>query len=88
MALYRLIIFILDILSCRMNSPNLLPALDLNTPRYQTQGSEFLRIGFYRTNYGVHEPISAAMREFNEVIGPFDLILTRYQFMNRMKLTL
>jgi hypothetical protein len=49
-------------------------------------GSEFLRIGFHRTNYGVHEPMSAAMRDFNEVIGLFDFILTRYQFMNRLKL--
>jgi hypothetical protein len=82
------IMFIFDILSGRMNSPNLLSALDLNTPRYRTRGSEFLRIGFHRTNYGVHEPMSAAMREFNEVIGLFDFILTRNQFMNRLKLTL
>jgi hypothetical protein len=61
------IMFILDILSGRMNSPNLLSALDLNTPQYQTQGSEFLRIGFHHTNYGFHETMSAAMREFYEV---------------------
>jgi hypothetical protein len=83
------IIFIFDILSGRMNSINLLmSALDLNTPRYRTRGSEFLRIGFHRTNYGVHEPMSAAMREFNEVIGLFDFILARNQFVNRQKLTL
>jgi hypothetical protein len=81
------IMFILDILSGRMNSPNLLSALDLNTPRYRTRGSEFLRIGFHRTNYGVHEPMSAAMREFNEVIGLFDFILTRNKFVNRLRLT-
>jgi hypothetical protein len=39
--------------------------------------SEFLRISFHRTNYGVHEPMYAAMREFNEVISLFDFILTR-----------
>jgi hypothetical protein len=82
------IMFIFDILSGRMNSLNLLSALDLNTSRYRTRGSEFLRIGFHRTNYGVHEPMSAAMREFNEVIGLFDFILTRNQFVNRLKLTL
>jgi hypothetical protein len=58
------------------------------TPRYRTQGSEFLRIVFHRTNYGVHETMSAAMREFNEVIGLFDFILTRNQFVNRLRLTL
>jgi hypothetical protein len=80
--------FIFDILSGRMNSPNLLSAIDLNTPRYRTRGSEFLRIGFHRTNYGVHEPMSATMREINAVIGLFDFILTRNQFVHRLKLTL
>jgi hypothetical protein len=42
------IMFIFDILGGRMNSPNLFSALDLNTPRYRTRGSEFLRIGFHR----------------------------------------
>jgi hypothetical protein len=80
--------FIFDILSGGMNSSNLSSALDLNFPRYRTRGSEFLRIGFHRTNYGVHEPISAAMSEYNEVIGLLDFILTRNQFMNCLKLTL
>jgi hypothetical protein len=34
------IMFIFDVLGGRMNSLNLLSALDLNTPRYQTRGSE------------------------------------------------
>jgi hypothetical protein len=71
-----------------MNSPTLLSALDLNTPRYRTQGSEFLQIGFHRTNNGVLLPMSAAMRAFNKVIGLFGFILTRNQFINHLKLTL
>jgi hypothetical protein len=43
------------------------------TPRYPTCGTEFLRIDFHRTNYGIHEPMSSAMRQFNEVIGLFDV---------------
>jgi hypothetical protein len=39
-------------------------------------------------NYGVHEPMPAAMRKFEEVFGLLDLILIRNQFMNRLKLTL
>jgi hypothetical protein len=88
-ALTRLFIF--DILIDRMNSPNLLSALDLNNPRYRNGGSEpseFLRIGLHRTNYGVHDPMFTAMREFNEVIGLFDFILTRNQFVNCLRLTL
>jgi hypothetical protein len=62
--------FKFDILSGKMNSPNLFSALDLNTPQYRTRGSEFLQIVFHRKNYG--ELMSAAMRKFNEVIGLFD----------------
>jgi hypothetical protein len=82
------IMFIFDVLGGRMNSPNLLSALGLKTPRYRTRGSEFLRIGFHCTNYGVHEPMSVAMREFNEVIGLFDFILTHNQFVICLRLTL
>jgi hypothetical protein len=78
------IMFVFDILSSRMNSTNLLSALDLNTLR----GSEFLRIGCHHTNYRVHEPMSTALREFNEIIGLFDFISTHNQFINSVKLTL
>jgi hypothetical protein len=80
------IMFTFDVLSDRMNSPDFLSDIDLNTPRYQTRGSEFLRIGFHRTNYRAHEPMSATMHKFNEIIGLFDFILTRNQFMNRQTL--
>jgi hypothetical protein len=82
------IMFIFDILSGRMNSPNFLSALDLNTLQNWNRGSEFLQIVFHRTNYGVHEQMSAAKRDLNEIIGLFDFILTRNQFMNRLKVTL
>jgi hypothetical protein len=50
--------------------------------------SFFVLVRVGRTDYGVHEPMSAAIREFNEAIGLFDFILTRNQFVNRLKLTL
>jgi hypothetical protein len=79
--------FIFDVLSGRVNSPNLLSVLDLITTRYPTRGTEFLRIDFHRMNYLLHEPMSSAMRQFNEVIGLFDFGLTRDQFLNRLRLT-
>jgi hypothetical protein len=45
------VLFIFDVLSGRVNSPNLLSGLDLITPRHPTRGTEFLRIDFHRTNY-------------------------------------
>jgi hypothetical protein len=69
-------------------SPSLLSVLDLISPRYPSPGTEFLPIDFHRTNYGNHEPISSAIRQFNEVIGPFDCSQTRDQFLNCLRLTL
>jgi hypothetical protein len=71
---------IFDDLSGRVNSPSLLSVLDLITPRYPTCSTEFLRIDFHRTNYGIHEPMSSAC-QFNEVIGLFDFGLTRDEFL-------
>jgi hypothetical protein len=82
------VMFIFDVLSGRVNSPNLLSVLDLITPHYPTRGAEFLRIDFHRTNYGIHEPMSSAMRQFNEVNCLSDFGLTRDQFLNRLRLTL
>jgi hypothetical protein len=72
----------------RVNSPNLLSVLNLITPLDQTRGTEFLCIDFYRTNYGLHDPMLGEMRQFNDVIGLFDFGLTRDQFLNRLRLTL
>jgi predicted DNA-binding ribbon-helix-helix protein len=56
------VMFIFDVLSGRVNSPNLLSILNLITPRYLTRGREFLRVDYHRMNYGIHEPMSSAMR--------------------------
>jgi hypothetical protein len=55
------VMFIFDVVSARANSPDLLSVLNLFAPRYPTRGSEFLRIDFHQTNYGIHEPMSSAM---------------------------
>jgi hypothetical protein len=70
------VMFIFDVLVGRVNSPSLLSVLNLIAPRYPTRGTEFLRIDFHQTNYGIYEPMSSAMRQFNEVIGLFDFGLT------------
>jgi hypothetical protein len=82
------VMFIFDVLNGIVNSPNLLSVLDLITPPYPTRGTEFIRIYFHQTNYGLHEPMSGAMLQFNEVISLFDFDLTRDQFLNRLRLTL
>ena len=54
-------------------------------PAYQTRGREFLFIEFHRTNYGVFEPINAAVRGFNEFAGLFDFNITRDRFVDRIR---
>jgi hypothetical protein len=59
-----------------------------DAPFYILTPPQFLHIVFHRTNYGLHEPMLSAMRQFNEVIGLFDFGLTRDQFLNHLRLTL
>ena len=54
-------------------------------PAYRSRGREFLYVEFHRTNYGVFEPINAAVRGFNEFAGLCDFNLTRDTFLNRIK---
>jgi hypothetical protein len=54
------LMFIFDILSSRMNSSNLLSLISINAPWYHTRASNFWRVDFHRTNYGVHEPLNGA----------------------------
>jgi hypothetical protein len=78
--------FIFDILSGRANSSNLLSQISINAPWYHTRSSDFLRVDVHHTNYGVHEPLNGAVRNFNEFAGLFDLPLSRNQFFfNRLR---
>jgi hypothetical protein len=60
--------FIFDVMSGRMSSQSLLPVLDLITPRYPTRATEFLRIDFHQTNYGIHWLLQYAI--FNVIDAP------------------
>jgi hypothetical protein len=77
--------FIFDILSGMVNSSNLLCLISINASRYHTRASNFLRVDFHPTNYGVHESLNGAVRRFNEFAGLFDLHLSRIQFFNRLR---
>jgi hypothetical protein len=78
------VMFFFDILSGWVDSSNLLSLISKNAPWYHTT-SNFLRVDFHRTNYGVHEPLNGAVRSFNEFAGLFDIHLSRNQFFNRLR---
>jgi hypothetical protein len=69
--------FIFDISSSRINSSNLFSLISTSGPWYHTQVSDFLRVDFHRTNYGV--------RSFNEFAVLIDLYLSRNQFINSLR---
>jgi hypothetical protein len=67
------VLLVFDLLSGKIVSPKLLSQINLSVPSYQTRGREFLFVEFHRTNYGIYEPINAAVEGFNEIDGLFDL---------------
>jgi Reverse transcriptase (RNA-dependent DNA polymerase) len=79
------VLLVFDLLSGKIDSLNLLSQINLSVPSYQTRGREFLFVEFHRTNYGIYEPINAAVRGFNEFAGLFDFNKTRETFLNRIK---
>ena len=79
------VLLVFDLLSGKIDSPNLLTQISLNVPSYQTRSREFLFVEFHRTNYGAFEPINAAVRGFNEFAGLFEFNLTRDKFIDSIK---
>jgi hypothetical protein len=82
------VLLVFDLLSGKIDSPKLLSQINLSVSSYQTRGRdrrEFLFVEFHRTNYGIYEPINAAVRGFNEFAGLFDFNITRDTFLNRLK---
>jgi hypothetical protein len=59
--------FVFDVLSGKIDAPPILAGIRLNVPNYRTRSSEFCRINFHKTNYGRNEPMTNAVRKFNEM---------------------
>lgn len=66
------VLFVCDILSGRINSPNLLSLIDINVPPRRFRNTDFLRVRSHRTNYGSSEPITRITAVFNELSNNFD----------------
>jgi hypothetical protein len=60
------VMFVFDVLSGKIDAPPILAEIRLNVPSYRTRSSEFCHIDFHRKNYGKNEPITNAVRKFNE----------------------
>jgi hypothetical protein len=55
------VLLVFDLLSGKTDPAKPLSQINLSVPSYQTWGREFLIFDFHRTNYGIYEPINAAV---------------------------
>jgi hypothetical protein len=77
--------FAFDVLSSRVCSSSLLSLVNMIASHYQIWGGNFLRMGFHRFNYGVHEPLNDVVQHFDEVARLFDFHFSRDQLFNRLR---
>lgn len=76
--------FIFDILSSKIDSPELLQTCNFNTSRRRLRRQPLLEIQTCKNNYTHNEPIIRAMRTFNSTNDTFDFNQTRLQFKNTL----
>lgn len=78
-------LFVFDLLSGRIDAPNLLSLIDFNIPSRTLRNHEFLRLQRRRTNYGLSEPIRDMSSIFNDVSHLFEFGLNRFVFRKRLQ---
>lgn len=78
------IMFVFDILTNKINSPDTLGKLNLLVPNRSLRSSVMFRIPFCRTNYSRSEPFNHMCRNFNAVCSLFDFNMSRLVFKNRI----
>lgn len=71
------VIFVHDIFSGHIDSPNLLSMMDINVPPRRFRNSDLLHIRNHRTNYGSAEPITRISKVFNEFSAIIDFSFDR-----------
>lgn len=59
------VLFVYDVLSCRIKSHVLSSLVRVKTPVRAFRNNEFLVVDFHRTDYGMHEPVNNIVRMFN-----------------------
>lgn len=78
------IMFIFDLLTQNINSPDTLFKLNVYVPSRLLRNGEMFRVPFCRTNYSRSEPIIRMCRVFNSVNVFFDFELSRHIFKRRI----
>jgi hypothetical protein len=74
------VMFVRDVLCARIDSSGLLTMLALTANPHRTRSRALLLERFHRTSYGLNEPLSCAIRNFNNEIQCFDFCVSREGF--------
>ena len=80
------IAFIHDILTSRIDCPNLLNLLCINTPVINLRNRTFLSVPFHPTNYGRNEPITNSIVLYNKAFHLIDFHLSRDSCLKAVKM--
>lgn len=79
-------LFIHDILTCKIDCPDLLFSIGINAPVRSLRNPPFLVIPFHSTNYGRNEPLSNAIALYNSNCFLLDFHFSRESCRNILKL--
>lgn len=78
------ILFIKKVISGQIDSPSLRAQLNLNTGVRTYLNPEFIKLNFFRTDYGLNSPLNYACRAFNHAALFVDPTLPFHEFRNRI----
>ena len=70
-------LFIFDVLSGKVKSPDLLQRVGILVPARPLRSSNFLHVPFHRVNYGCSEPLTNCIVSFNSFFSLIDFHSTR-----------
>jgi hypothetical protein len=72
--------FVFDLLTGRLDAPELLAQVPIHAPARQLRTSDFLRLNTHRTVYGTFSPLERMYRLFNEVNHLFEFNISKNAF--------
>lgn len=78
--------FIQDILTNRIDCPDLLSSLFIHIPTRNLRSNPFLLVPFHTTNYGCNEPITRSMLLYNKYFNLIDFHLPRDLIIKTIKM--
>lgn len=83
--LHLSVFFIYDLLTNRIDAPELRSLVIINIPTRHLRTHEFLTINRHRTNYGFYEPLNQLCMAFNAFAHLYDDSVQRNSFRNMVK---